>query len=187
MPSRGKPTGSTTTYGYPKAAAPQDAGTVVSSETFPDGELVSYSYDESGAQQSIAAGGSRIVNRVVHNARCQTLSVDYGDGTASTHCYNGASCGASNTPNTDLRLRHLVTVDANGNALQAYGYGYLAVPRGPRPGRVRSPSATYARTNRCRRTAIAPPWGENGVHAAYAHLDAFAQGRDSTLARDLHP
>jgi YD repeat-containing protein len=118
-----------TTYGFPCAteactsASPAASGSVVVSRTFPDGEIVHYTYDVSGAQQAITAtpvGGGAvqpIVAKVLRNVRGQTTQVDYGDGTSTAHHYNDSS---------DLRLYQLETfVTASpSTVLQLFQYGF---------------------------------------------------------------
>jgi len=93
-------------YGYAQnGQSTPGPGTVLTSQLFPDGETVAYTYDLSGAQQSIVStlpGGSpqTIIASVKRNARGQTIGVNYGDGTASIHKYNETS---------DLRLNQIQT------------------------------------------------------------------------------
>jgi RHS repeat-associated protein len=119
-----------TAYGFPcaadactgSAAAPN--GTAPISETFPDSEVVRYTFDTGGAQQSITTtppGGTTqtIVSRVQRNARGQTIQVDYGDMTSTTHHYNDS---------TDLRLNQIETylTASPSSILQLYTYGFDA-------------------------------------------------------------
>jgi RHS repeat-associated protein len=92
------------------------------SQTFPDNEVVSYTFDAGGAQQSITAtpsGGTAqpVVKRVLRNARGQTTEVDYGDGTSSAHQYNDTG---------DLRLHQLETflTATPATILQMYTYSF---------------------------------------------------------------
>lgn len=105
----------TTTYGNPGGDAAA-GGPVVVGSTFPDGEQVSFRYDAAWAMQAIQTQGCTaydtgnhctaheaaqlIIQSISRNARGQTLSVVYGDGTTSTHAYNDQ---------TDLRLHRLQT------------------------------------------------------------------------------
>ena len=107
-------------YGYPQnAGSTPGAGTVLTSQTFPDSEHVIFSYDAGGAQQSIkttpnAGSQQTIISSVMRNSRGQTTQVVYGNGAVSTHSYNDA---------TDLRLRQIKTV-AGATSLQAYTYAF---------------------------------------------------------------
>jgi RHS repeat-associated protein len=115
-------------YGFPCASdactgtASAVNGSVAISETFPDGEVVRYSFDAGGAQQATTttpSGGvaQTIVSRVLRNARGQTIQVDYGDTASSTHHYNDA---------TNLRLNQIETfVTASPTSiLQLYTYTF---------------------------------------------------------------
>jgi RHS repeat-associated protein len=117
-----------TGYGFPcgssSCAAPTAAanGSVVISETFPDKEVVRYTFDVGGAEQSITStpsGGATqtIVKRVLRNARGQTTLVDYGDTTTTTHHYNDT---------TNLRLAQFETflTAAPSSILQLYTYAF---------------------------------------------------------------
>ncbi|HSS20410.1 MAG TPA: LamG-like jellyroll fold domain-containing protein [Pyrinomonadaceae bacterium] len=80
-------------YGYSQNSAMSGPGDVMTSQTFPDKEVVAYTYDLSGAQQSIKttpSGGSQqtILSSVMRNARGETLVSKYGNGTTSIHKYN---------------------------------------------------------------------------------------------------
>src|SRR5262249_28529049 len=73
-----------TTYGYPNGSV-SGLGTVIASSTFPDSEVVRYTYDAGGAPQGITttprwSSTQTIVSQVVRNARGQTVSVTYGNG-----------------------------------------------------------------------------------------------------------
>jgi RHS repeat-associated protein len=123
----------TTAYGFPCAtdactgvSAPMANGSVAISETFPDtspdNEVVRYTFDAGGASQSITAtpsGGTMqtIVRRVLRNARGQTIEVDSGDGTTTTHHYNDT---------TDLRLYQLETflTATPSTIVQLYTYAF---------------------------------------------------------------
>jgi YD repeat-containing protein len=109
-----------TTYGYPQGQGVSGAGTVVTHQTFPDGEHVDYTYDAGDQQQQITttpAGGSPqpVVKSVLRNARGQITQVTYGNDVSQFHTYNDAS---------DLRL-HQISTGTNGN-LQSYTYTYDA-------------------------------------------------------------
>jgi YD repeat-containing protein len=85
--------------------------------TLPDGEVIGYGYDASGAQTSLTAGGQGIVNRIERNARGQTIRVVYSNGVVTAHTYRET---------TDLRLESLVTNGPSG-PIQSYQYGWDAV------------------------------------------------------------
>jgi RHS repeat-associated protein len=120
-----------TTYGYPQTAiaAETGLGSVVTAETLPDNEQVSYAYDAAATQRSITstpAGKTAqpIVSAIVRNPRKQTTRVDYGNGVHQYHCYNdGISCNGSSV-GTDLRLRQIVTTHNGG--IQEYDYRFDA-------------------------------------------------------------
>jgi RHS repeat-associated protein len=123
----------TMTYGFPCSAAACTATTTATngpdlvSVKFPDSEVVAYTFDASGARQSIKStpsGGTTqtIVSRVLRNSRGQTTEVDYGDGTSTTHHYNDTTDLRPNqletfltaTPTTILQL-YTYAFDHNGN------------------------------------------------------------------------
>jgi YD repeat-containing protein len=86
----------TTTYGDPLGGVVPGGGSVPKTETFPDGEQVSYGYDASDALVSIASSAvGTIVSRILRNAKGQTLEVDYSDTSITKHTYKDSS---------DLRL-----------------------------------------------------------------------------------
>lgn len=108
------------TYGYPQnPSTTSGPGTVVITQTFPDNEQVTYTYDASGAQQSIKTtpnGGAQqpVINSVRRNARGQTTQVVYGNNAISTHNYNDS---------TNLFLNQLSTV-IGASTLQNYTYAF---------------------------------------------------------------
>ncbi len=110
----------TTTFGYPQGSGTAGPGTVPRTQAFPDGEVMAYGYDASGAQRTITSTRpgtvtpQDVVRDVRRNARGQTVSVTYGNGTLSTHSYNEA---------TDLRLNRIQTTNASG-LVQDYLYGF---------------------------------------------------------------
>jgi RHS repeat-associated protein len=129
-----------TAYGFPCAsdactnAVGAGDGPVVVSQTFPDSEVVRYTYDAGGAEQSVTAtpsGGATqtIVSRILRNARGQTTEVDYGDGTSTTHYYNDGTNLRLNqletfltaTPSTILQL-YTYAFDGNGNVTGVNDY-----------------------------------------------------------------
>jgi RHS repeat-associated protein len=101
----------TTSYGYPRGAAPAGAGSVPVGRTFSDGERVAYTYDLGGKSQGVTAGGDAIVLRVRHNARGEPTAIDYADGTTTVRAYDDG----------DMRLKQIVTRGPAG-VLQSYGY-----------------------------------------------------------------
>jgi RHS repeat-associated protein len=109
-----------TSYGYPQNNDQTSGfGTVALSQTFPDSEKVAYTYDMSGAQQSIKTtpfGGPErtIISSVKRNPRGQTVEVSYGDGTISTHTYNET---------TNLFLKQITTT-LGSSPIQDYVYGF---------------------------------------------------------------
>lgn len=110
-----------TTFGYPQGSGTAGPGTVARTQTFPDGEVVSYGYDASGAQRTVTAtrpgfAPQSVVNDIRRNARGQTVQVFYGNGTVTTHTYNDA---------TDLRLNRIQTTGGAG-IVQDYVYGFDA-------------------------------------------------------------
>jgi RHS repeat-associated protein len=107
-----------TAYGYPQNPGTPGLGTVPVSETFPDSEVVAYSYDASGAQQSVRTtrfGGTQqtIVDSVLRNALGQTTQVIYGNNAVSTHTYNSSN----------LRLSQIRTI-VGATTLQDYQYSF---------------------------------------------------------------
>jgi RHS repeat-associated protein len=121
-----------TAFGYPQdAITVSGLGSVVTSVTFPDSEVVAYTYDAGGAAQSVTAtppGGTQqtIVSKQLRNARGQTTEVDYGDGLKQVHCYDDT---------TDLRLNAIKTGTWSGTPscttaattlVQSYGYVFDA-------------------------------------------------------------
>jgi RHS repeat-associated protein len=106
----------TTQYGYPTPSGVRGGGSVVVGSTFPDGERVDYGYDNAGAEQSVIGAGQVVVSRIGRNARGQATSVEYGDGTTTTHSYDDGG---------DLRLRQTIT-RAAARVLQAYAYRFDA-------------------------------------------------------------
>jgi RHS repeat-associated protein len=116
------------TYGFPCSTAActgtvaaADGSTVIS-ETFPDNEVVTYTFDSGGGQQSIKttpSGGvvQTIVSRILRNSRGQTIQVDYGDKTSTTHHYNDT---------TNLRLNQIETylTATPTTILQLYTYAF---------------------------------------------------------------
>jgi RHS repeat-associated protein len=119
-----------TSYGFPCASdactgvAGANNGSVVISQTFPDLEVVRYTFDAGGGSQSITstprAGATQtVVSRILRNARGQTTDVDYGDSTSTTHHYNDAS---------DLRLNQIETflTAAPSTIVQLYTYAFDA-------------------------------------------------------------
>ena len=110
----------TSTFGYPRSdVAAAGPGTVLTAQTFPDGETASYGYDKSGAMKTIstyAAGKtSVVVSNIKRNVRGQTVEVDYGNGAEQFHTYDDT---------TDLRLAQIYTT-LNGTP-QQYTYGFDA-------------------------------------------------------------
>jgi RHS repeat-associated protein len=109
------------TYGYPQnVVAAAGPGSVITASTFPDQEVVKYTFDTGDAQETITTtppGGAAqsIVSRMVRNVRGQTTEVDYGNGAQQFHTYNDA---------TDLRL-YQIYVTLNGTQ-QEYTYGFDA-------------------------------------------------------------
>ena len=113
-----------TTYGFPCANDACNNGTttasngpVVVASTFPDNELVTYTFDEGNAAQATKTTPSTgttqtIVSKIVRNARGQTIEVDFGDTTTTTDAYNDS---------TDLRLNQTKTTQGS-TLLQQYGY-----------------------------------------------------------------
>jgi RHS repeat-associated protein len=117
-----------TAYGFPCASdactgvTAATNGSVAISQTFPDNEVVRYTFDSGGADQSITStpsGGATqtIVSRVLRNARGQTIEADYGDTTSTTHHYNDAG---------DLRINQIETfLTATPSTIsQLYTYGF---------------------------------------------------------------
>jgi RHS repeat-associated protein len=107
------------TYGYPQAAV-SGPGTVITAATFPDNEVVSYTYDAGDEQQAVTAtppGGAAqpIISKVIHNVRGQTTEVDFGNGAAQFHTYNDT---------TDQHLAQIYTT-LNGTQ-QQYTYTFDA-------------------------------------------------------------
>jgi RHS repeat-associated protein len=125
-----------TTFGYAnRPPNPPELGNLVATTTFPDGEIVDYSYDVAGGQFSInatpagaaAACPPNIVTHILRNERGQTTEVDYGNGASQFHCYNdGKMCGGVQQPSTDLRLSQIST-SLNGTLQQ---YTYVFDPNG---------------------------------------------------------
>jgi RHS repeat-associated protein len=119
-----------TAYGYPhNPASTTGPGTVIVSESFPDGERVDYSYDTGGAQQTVRTtpfGGptQNIVNKVLRNARGQISRVEYGNNAVTTYRYQGDDAGdvpslrlkQSRTDISGVKQQEFFyTFDANGN------------------------------------------------------------------------
>lgn len=106
-------------YGYPQNNdTTSGLGTVVLSQTFPDSERVAYTYDLSGAQQSIKTkpfGGSEqtVISSVKRNPRGQTVEVSYGNGATSTTTYNET---------TNLFLKQITTAIGATPPIQDYTY-----------------------------------------------------------------
>jgi RHS repeat-associated protein len=128
------------TYGFPcsgnACTAPSAAtnGSVVVQTTFPDGEQLTYTFDAGDDAQSIVttpSGGTAqtVVSRVLRNCRDQTVEVDYGDLTSTTHHYNDTTDLRLNqietyltaTPTTLLQL-YQYTFDPNGNVWSVTDY-----------------------------------------------------------------
>ena len=124
----------TSAYGLPQSQVlPTGFGTVPVAQTFPDGELVTYTYDASGAQQSIKttpSGGLQqtIISATRRNSRGQTIAAIYGNGAISIYRYNET---------TNLRLNQIQTAVggtltivggvpqiSGGTTLQNYGYSF---------------------------------------------------------------
>jgi RHS repeat-associated protein len=101
-------------YGYPQGTSP-GPGSVLVGQTFPDGELVQYGYDASGAQISITAGGEPVVRSIHRNAQGHMTEVDYGDDTVTRRTYRD---------NLDLRLGAIATTGPGGTPLQSYHYAF---------------------------------------------------------------
>ena len=151
------------TYGYPQnPTTTTGPGSVVTSTTFPDGEVVRYTYDAGGASQSVTAQTASgptetIISGVVRNARGESVQVSYGDGTTTVHCYNdGATCNGAATPATDLRLNRIKTT-AGATVLQDYGYQFDARGNVARVDDNVTPalSATYQYDSRSQLTGMA--------------------------------
>jgi RHS repeat-associated protein len=109
-----------TTFGYPQGSGTAGPGTVVRSQTFPDGEVTAFGYDAAGAQRTIVSTRTGtvtpqdVVRDVRRNARGQTVLVVYGNGAASSHTYNET---------TDLRLNRIQMTNGSG-LIQDYLYGF---------------------------------------------------------------
>ena len=105
-------------YGYPQnpdtTAGP---GYVVSRETFPDGEEVTYVYDASGKQVAVRTALGAAADDVIldyrRNARGQTTRIEYGNRVITTFEYDEAG---------DLNLTKTASVNQLGTKLQEYGY-----------------------------------------------------------------
>jgi RHS repeat-associated protein len=112
----------TTTFGYPQGIGTAGPGTVLRTQSFPDGEAVAFGYDASGAQRTITTTRpgtvtpQDVVRDIRRNARGETISVTYGNGVVSTHSYNDT---------TDLRLNRIQTTNGTG-LVQDYLYGFDA-------------------------------------------------------------
>ena len=108
----------TATYGYPQGSI-AGPGSVVISQTFPDNERIDYTYDKSGAQQSIkttpfGAPQQTIVSSIFRNARGQTIRAEFGNNAVTTYTYNDIG---------DLRLLQSKTLIA-GVRQQEFNYGF---------------------------------------------------------------
>ncbi len=130
-----------TTFGYPQGSGVAGPGTVPRSQSFPDGEVVAYGYDASGAQRTVTSlrPGFVIPDDIVRdmrrNARGQTVQVVYGNGSTSTHTYKET---------TDLQLDRIQTT-SNTGIIQDYVYSFDPAGNvtGVADGVVPSFSATY--------------------------------------------
>ncbi|MBS2018707.1 MAG: RHS repeat-associated core domain-containing protein [Deltaproteobacteria bacterium] len=118
----------TTTYGYPvtsRRGMPSRVngsglGSHVVSEEHPDGEVVRYERDLAGNPVTVTTqqknGEPRtIASGIKRNARGDVVEERLGDGTTTRRTYNDGS---------DLRLRSIKTVDADGAVLQSLVYEF---------------------------------------------------------------
>jgi RHS repeat-associated protein len=103
------------------------------SQTFPDNERLDYTYDASGAQQSIkttpsGVGQQTIVSSIFRNSRGQTIAAVYGNSAISIYKYNEASNLRLNQIQTavggTLTITGGVPQITGGTTLQNYGYSF---------------------------------------------------------------
>ncbi|HYC93792.1 MAG TPA: RHS repeat-associated core domain-containing protein [Thermoanaerobaculia bacterium] len=106
-------------FGYPQSASAIGLGTVITGQTFPDGETVAYAYDAAEQQVSVRSTFQGVTDDVVRdvrfNARGQVIRTELGNGTATTLQYDD---------NGTLFLSRITTVNAAGQTIQHYQYGY---------------------------------------------------------------
>lgn len=109
-------------YGYPDASfTGPGLGTVVRSETFPDGERVEYTYDRGGAQQAVmtrapaADTAVALVEGVKRNADGAVTEIRFGNGVVTTNTYDqpGELLGHSQT-----------VTSVGGSPVQDFSYQY---------------------------------------------------------------
>ncbi|HYC93793.1 MAG TPA: RHS repeat-associated core domain-containing protein [Thermoanaerobaculia bacterium] len=109
-----------TQFGYPQnPASTVGLGTVVISQTFPDGETVTYTYDASGQQVSVRGTLQGLTDDIVRdvraNARGQVTRTELGNGTVTTLQYDDSG---------NQRLKRITTVTGSGQTIQDIQYGY---------------------------------------------------------------
>lgn len=109
----------TTTYGYAQNASTPGLGLVVTSETFPDGEQVAYTYDLSGRQikirSTMGSTSEDVVTDVTVNERGQPKEVRLGNGVVTTFTYDETG---------HLQLTRSLSLNAAGQTIQDYTYTY---------------------------------------------------------------
>jgi RHS repeat-associated protein len=107
----------TLTYGY--AQSTSGPGRVLASQTFPDGERVTNTYDGSGAQVAMTTTLGTVSQDILRdyrtNARGQATRIELGNGTLSTLSYNEGG---------NMNLALTTTSNAVGQKVQEYGYTY---------------------------------------------------------------
>jgi RHS repeat-associated protein len=114
-------------YGYPQSGGGSAGpGSALVEKQLPDGERVSYRYDQTGGLGAINAGGEPVVGSIRRNARGQIIEARFGNGVLSIRRYNEAG---------DLRLALIRTCTgaeaqsaevclAGRNPAQSYRYAY---------------------------------------------------------------
>ncbi|HYC61124.1 MAG TPA: RHS repeat-associated core domain-containing protein [Thermoanaerobaculia bacterium] len=105
-------------FGYPQSTTATGPGTVVISETFPDGEIVNYAYDAVGNQVGIKSTLGSLTDDIVRdmriNARGQLTRTELGNGIVTTLQYDDGGA---------LFLKRITAVNSN-LTIQDYEYEY---------------------------------------------------------------
>ncbi|HYC59984.1 MAG TPA: RHS repeat-associated core domain-containing protein [Thermoanaerobaculia bacterium] len=148
-------------------------GTVMISQTLPDGERVTYMYDAGGVQVVVRSALGSIVEDVVRdvrkNARGQVIRIELGNGTVTTRAYDDVPVPNDPTRPGNHALILTTTLNGAGEKIQEYGYSYDANlnVKGIVDGVVPGQSSTYTYDPLDQLTAIVNAFGS--VLESYAY------------------